>query len=246
MEPCLQYLSSFRWVTSDYGDCSRTCDGRQSRMVYCQCTATGGSAADGSAASGSATGGSAIDGSATGGFTIDASGDKCKRDDIRLRPVLTRRCGEECADYTWFEGPWGLCSKACATGSQTRSVYCRKQTVKSDKSTADSNCEAIGPKPVIQRDCDFDCQYVLGRWGNCSVSCGGGTQNRFVDCRQTDEQKRTRTVMLQNCEEEASLGFRPRATRPCYTEPCAVVEGTCRHIYCHGLHGALSAIFVVF
>ena len=183
-------------------------------------SAASGSATDGSAASGSATGGSAIDGSATGGFAIDAFGDKCKRDDIRLRPVSTRRCGEECTNYTWFEGPWGLCSKVCAAGNQTRSVYCRKQTAKFDNNTADSNCEAIGPKPVIQRDCDFDCQYMIGRWGRCSVSCGGGKQNRSVDCQRIDT-RGTAIANLRDCEEDISqIGFPPPTTQACNKDPC--------------------------
>ena len=162
-------------------------------------------------------------------------------------PHSTRDCVMDvCATYSWLVEPWGLCNEVCAPGKQARVVYCRKLTATSDDSTADIDCEEMGPKPATERNCDFDCQYVTSRWGDCSESCGRGMQTRSVICRQTDEQKRTRTVMLQNCEEEASLGFRPRATRPCYTEPCAVVEGTCRHIYCHGLHGALSAIFVVF
>ena len=132
-------------MTSAYGDCSNTCDGRQSRIVYCQCTVT----------DGSASGVSAVNSSAMDDFSIDASDADCERDDPRLRPVSTRLCGEECANYTWFEGPWGLCDKVCAPGNQTRTVYCKKQTATSENSTDDSDCEAIGPKPATELDCDL-------------------------------------------------------------------------------------------
>ena len=237
-------------MTCDYGDCSHTCDGQQSRIVYCQCTATGGSDIDGSATSGSATdgsatGGSAKDGSATGGsatsgsatggsatsgsvmsgsavdgFPIYASDADCKREDPRLRPVSTRRCGVECANYTWFEGPWGLCDKVCAPGNQTRTVYCKKQTATSDNSTDDSDCEAIGPKPATQRDCDFDCQYVIGRWGNCSESCGGGIQNRSVVCQRKEDGNSTKTVEIHDCEDVSKIGPRPPSNQECNKDPC--------------------------
>ena len=176
--------------------CSRTCDGQQLRIVYCQCTATDGSA-------------------------MNAPDAYCERDDLRQKPVSTRSCGEECASYTWFEGPWDLCDKVCAPGNQTRTVYCEKQTPTSDDSTPDSDCGEMGPKPARERDCDFDCQYVISRWGDCNVSCGRGTQNRSVNCQRIENGDMT-TVTLRDCEEDASqIGPRPSSNQECNEDPCS-------------------------
>ena len=165
----------------------------------------------------------------------------CLRDDLRARPLESRSCGIECAaTYSWDTRDWSPCDKVCALGKQTRTVNCIKETTTSVRqSTSDSECEnaGIGPKPVAERDCDFPCQYITGEWGDCSVSCGGGQETRSVTCQRTEVDGSTRTVQLRDCEEDVSLGSKPRDTRQCNVDMCVVgpIVGTCRHVLAHGL-----------
>lgn len=217
-QPCnteLCDLGTFtcRWATGDFSDCSRTFDGLQSRKVHCQCTIDDGTMSG--SVSGSAT---LTDVSAT---VTDASDGNCEIDDIHPRPVSVRSCGQECTTYSWVERPWSTCSKACTAGKQTRAVVCGKHTAKLLEYTSDSDCEAFAQKPVTERDCDFDCRYVTGVWGNCSVSCGGGMQWRSVDCEQTGSGK-TVLADLRDCQDDVNqTGLPPPTSRVCNENPCA-------------------------
>ena len=153
------------------------------------------------------------------GSVIDSPDADCERDDPRLKPIAGRSCGVECPLTHWSVGEWGVCDKVCAPGKQTRTVSCVTDTTPVTIVT-DSECAADPPKPDTQQDCDFDCQYITGRWGDCSVSCGRGTQRRSVQCQRT-ENGGTRIVTLRDCEEDASqIGSPPSATRNCNEGPC--------------------------
>ncbi len=72
-------------------------------------------------------------------------------------------------------GAWGSCSKACGTGTQTRTVNRVDSyfTSVSCPSTSESqNCNTM--------DCCSSTTTNYGSYGSCSASCGGGTQSRTI------------------------------------------------------------------
>jgi hypothetical protein len=212
-EPMLfAWSNCCRWVTGPYSDCSRTCEGVQTREVTCECKDEN-------------------------NLNVVSSQAFCDRDDPRIRPLASRACGVECpppSTYSWVSSDWSSCDKVCGPGKQTRTVDCVRQLEMSvSEGTSDSDCEGagIGPKPVTERDCDVTCRYEIGDWGACSVSCDGGQQTRSVTCLRTETDSSTTTVQLSDCEEDVSLGSKPSDTQPCNVQPCVVapVVGTCRH-----------------
>lgn len=60
--------------------------------------------------------------------------------------------------FTWEVGPWGSCSKLCATGTQTRTVRCKRQD---GQYVSDSVCtKLVGAKPATSQNCNTHaCKY---------------------------------------------------------------------------------------
>ncbi|XP_070531950.1 uncharacterized protein [Ptychodera flava] len=133
-------------------------------------------------------------------------------------PVLT---------YEYFIGSFGECSKSCEVGVQVRTVYCTQ--VGETTEVAESLCDSQGlTKPLEAQVCNIqDCptySFDLGSWGQCSTSCGAGTQTRTVTC--IDESTST-PVALSVCTNE---GLQiPASVQECPNQPpCPVysfVEG---------------------
>ena len=69
-------------VAGPYGECSATCDGTQTREVFCQCTLNTTE-------------------------EVGATGDNCEIDDLRFMPINTRSCGIECLPPGhWYTPTW--------------------------------------------------------------------------------------------------------------------------------------------
>jgi hypothetical protein len=111
--------------------------------------------------------------------------------------------GEACVNTSgttvWMAGAWGTCSQACGGGTQSRPVACintQNQPLpdplcKEEKPATMQTCnthscnpnETPTPTPTSTPNPDI-AAWNLGTWGNCSVSCGGGTRTRTVECRK--------------------------------------------------------------
>ncbi|XP_056001828.1 coadhesin-like [Ostrea edulis] len=85
-------------------------------------------------------------------------------------------------DGQWASwGSWGSCSVTCGGGSQSRKRTCTnpapqyngKSCPNSDTSTQSCNTQ---PCPIDGRFSSW------GSWGSCTVTCGGGTQERQRTC----------------------------------------------------------------
>ncbi|XP_078504179.1 A disintegrin and metalloproteinase with thrombospondin motifs 20 [Lissotriton helveticus] len=164
-------LSCPEWTTSDWSECLVTCGkGNRHRQVSCQLN------------------------------------DEPMRDDYcdpNNKPEPVKSCElQECA--SWQVGPWGSCSVTCGRGYEMRAVKCITGTYGSH--VDDRECNAAS-RPRDNQDCEIaPCKEVMnalttatpsnrgkkftewrfGSWTTCSVSCGKGTQARYVSCRDSE------------------------------------------------------------
>ncbi|KAL2099296.1 hypothetical protein ACEWY4_005776 [Coilia grayii] len=119
--------------------------------------------------------------------------------------------------YYWSHGSWSPCSRDCGAGYQTRHVFCAIDT----EVYSDHLCSAL-PRPTSNRTCNPQaCPQVrswkLGEWNQCSVTCGGGSQVRSVECVSHDATG-SRVVEDAQCE---SYAQRPISQQNCNTQQCA-------------------------
>ena len=174
---CVRHKFLFRWRTEAFTPCSRTCDGTQTRRVYCSCDFPNATSA---------------------GEAPDAV---CEATAIALKPIANRSCGEECETYSWSVGEWGTCSAECGPGIERRTVTCEKATLSSTTTVDNSECdESIGFKPDSSRDCRRECQIVASNWSTCSVDAGCGHQTRTLVCVQVLSNDTRNNVSFTHCQ----------------------------------------------
>ncbi|XP_029586857.1 papilin [Salmo trutta] len=110
--------------------------------------------------------------------------------------------------YYWSFGSWSACSRECGSGYQSRLVFCAID----NEAYPDYLCSAL-PRPLTNRTCNtqqcpqthrmaylyqphvwtpsetprtYVYSWTTGEWNVCSVSCGGGSQVRSVQCVSHD------------------------------------------------------------
>ncbi|XP_028575324.2 A disintegrin and metalloproteinase with thrombospondin motifs 9 isoform X4 [Podarcis muralis] len=111
----------------------------------------------------------------------------------------------------WRTGPWGACSVSCGRGQKYREVYCLSK----DGTHLENNlCKHLA-KPNVQRKCRGGrCpKWKTGDWGQCSVSCGRGVQQRSVVCHLGTHKTASDT--------ECSQASRPASEQECQMAGCA-------------------------
>ncbi|XP_053405507.1 protein madd-4-like isoform X3 [Mercenaria mercenaria] len=193
----------YRWHTSKWGSCSRTCgDGFKYRRVVCL--------------------------KHHNSSTEHAPDRKCR--DVRPKgkaPCYLGDCPE------WLTGPWSHCSVSCGYGQQKRKVVCRASSsdlcITEHKPAAVQKCYAgkscdpgsfqQDDSSVTEHDFFDDARlqdlFVLPRfevstWGPCSVTCGVGYRHRNVTCKKDGQ-----VVPLSECE-----GIEPHSKRECHQGKC--------------------------
>lgn len=125
-----------------------------------------------------------------------------------VESLLCAGVSETCTgNNTWNWGEWTSCSASCGTGHETRDRWC----VGVEGIIDDTNCDCdeihtyrscnLGPCDVLE--------WVVGSYGDCSVSCGKGYRERSVHC-----ESKSRGVVA-NSECEASIGEKPAGTKLC-------------------------------
>ena len=186
----------FRWAIGAYGPCSSSCIGTQVRDVYCEQEQSD-------------------------GRIIKVDDAVCIREAEDSKPLSTRPCGVECPDYSWSIRDYGDCSSQCGPGTQTREVYCIRETSGQGSSVV-SNTECLRKGlavPDTSRSCDppNNCRYNLTKWSACSTSCDVGIQTRAAACFKLTNLG-TRVVFLDECARDATLPT-PITERTCY-QPC--------------------------
>lgn len=120
------------------------------------------------------------------------------------KPISEESCNNfDCGE--WLVGNWSDCNPKCGTGTQTRQVVCKRSD-----GTVVNTCE--NKQPPSTQTCvnpTLCASWKVGNWGDCSVTCGGGTQTRSVTCIDTNGNPSN------NC-----LETKPSDTQPCNTQTC--------------------------
>ncbi|XP_071171034.1 SCO-spondin-like [Mytilus edulis] len=108
---------------------------------------------------------------------------------------------------------WGTCSVTCASGTHDRSRTC------TDPAPAHNGANCVGSGTATQTctltPCPIDGAWTTWTsWGTCTVTCGGGTQDRTRSC--------TNPAPQYNGAACASNGLE---TQSCNTQVC-IIDGT--------------------
>ncbi|XP_032067588.1 A disintegrin and metalloproteinase with thrombospondin motifs 9 isoform X2 [Thamnophis elegans] len=133
--------------------------------------------------------------------------------EILDKPPDREQCNmQDCPrDAAWNAGPWSSCSVSCGRGQKYREVYCMS---KDGKLLENSLCAQLA-KPNVLRKCrDGRCpKWKSGDWGQCSVSCGKGIQQRNVFCQFTA----SKTAREPECRQSS----RPASEQECQMAECS-------------------------
>ncbi|XP_028294248.1 papilin isoform X2 [Gouania willdenowi] len=151
--------------------------------------------------------------------------------------------------YFWSFGSWSSCSKECGSGYQSRLVFCTID----NESHPDYLCASL-PRPQTNRTCNPQpCpqtrSWRTGEWNTCSVSCGGGSQVRSVQCISHDASGprvvedavcaayTEAPLSLQTCNMHKCAEYRATAWSACSVS-CGTGEQT-REVTCIGSGGMM-------
>ncbi|XP_067401591.1 A disintegrin and metalloproteinase with thrombospondin motifs 12 [Emydura macquarii macquarii] len=120
------------------------------------------------------------------------------------KPEPARRCHlRSCAN--WKTGYWSKCSTNCGGGFKTRDVHC----IDRDKRVLRPfHCQLLKHKPQLSISCNTEpcLEWRVEPWNECSRTCGGGLQERYVYCPEEDYCDWTK---------------RPNSTARCNEQPCS-------------------------
>uniref|UniRef100_A0A3P8VIL7 ADAMTS-like 3 n=1 Tax=Cynoglossus semilaevis TaxID=244447 RepID=A0A3P8VIL7_CYNSE len=122
--------------------------------------------------------------------------------------------------YQWRETDFFPCSVTCGGGYQLNSAEC--YDIRSNQTLPEHHCksypENTKPTPKL-KECNMDpCKdgWEQGPWTQCSVSCGGGWQERSVMCVEEDSQGQFSQVEEWKCTHSPQ----PVTRQTCNTFSC--------------------------
>uniref|UniRef100_A0A3B5ANX1 ADAM metallopeptidase with thrombospondin type 1 motif 16 n=1 Tax=Stegastes partitus TaxID=144197 RepID=A0A3B5ANX1_9TELE len=127
-------------------------------------------------------------------------------------------CNTQPCPASWSVGEWGVCSRSCGGGEQTRQVLCVRRTSRTNvDALADSQCAQSAP--VRRQACNtHSCPpvWTAGPWSQCSRKCGNGLKKRTVLCTSTNPDAQTHTLPDSMC---AGLP-KPASQESCFLKRC--------------------------
>ncbi|XP_065596196.1 A disintegrin and metalloproteinase with thrombospondin motifs 12 [Cyrtonyx montezumae] len=110
------------------------------------------------------------------------------------KPDHARKCYlRPCA--SWKTGNWSKCSAYCNGGFKTRDIQCID--VREKQLLRPFHCKLLGYKPQLTASCNTEpcLQWRMEPWNECTVSCGGGIQQRTVKCRNIETNETEDDIM---------------------------------------------------
>eukprot|EP00947_MAST-08B_sp_MAST-8B-sp1_P001677 g1677.t1 len=158
------------------------------------------------------------------GSTSQVNDNKCSSGS---KPTLSLSCNTAaCPTFSWLTGDFGACTKTCGGGRCTRTVVCKQDSA---ATVDDSKCSGRITKPATADDCNTQAcpkptnyEWVTETYSACSLSCGDGTQDRAVRCRDTlDKDTDSKGAIM---SETKCSGNKPSTSKACNLGPCPVYE----------------------
>ncbi|KAM7140843.1 A disintegrin and metalloproteinase with thrombospondin motifs 10 isoform 7-T9 [Molossus nigricans] len=143
------------WVVGNWSRCSRSCDtGLRSRSVICL-------------------------------RRMSAAEEKTLDDNScpQPRPPIVEACHGPACPPEWAALDWSECTPSCGPGLRHRVVLCKSADHRA--TLPPTHCPPAAKPPATMR-CNLrrcpPARWVAGEWGECSVQCGLGQQQRTVRC----------------------------------------------------------------
>lgn len=130
---------------------------------------------------------------------------------------LTRECSPSDCPPRWEISSYGRCSVECGGGIQRRNIRCVVGSGRASLITVGSY-QCPDPIPITEKACNLNfcpASWQTGKWSQCSVSCGIGTQYRSLTCVKSP----THGIEI-NVSHSECFGARPETTRACSVEAC--------------------------
>ncbi|TSM77392.1 Papilin [Bagarius yarrelli] len=119
--------------------------------------------------------------------------------------------------HYWSFGSWSACSKECGSGYQSRLVFCTFDNEAYPDYLCASLIRPLNNRTCNEQQCPLTRSWKVGEWNQCSVTCGGGTQVRQVECMSHDVSGK-RPVEDSLCE---AYTPRPVSRQTCNMQHCA-------------------------
>lgn len=157
--------------------------------------------------------------------------------------------GQTPFSYSWYTSGWSSCSNSCGSGTQSRTVYCRRSD---GAQVSDSYCS--GSKPARSQNCQAynGCTYSwqTGSWGSCTggsgtwqysawtptSGCGTVTQSRTASCvANANSASRTRSVTCRRSDGTTVADSYCGGGKPASSGACTPTSG-----FSCGTQGPLS------
>ena len=185
------------YSAEDFGSCSATCEGMQTRTIRCDCRVEGVIRQENMSVCQALT---------TGPF-----------------PATERPCNDiPCPTYHYRVGSWGDCDSTCGAGQRRRPVQCIKTqgavvTVVPLQECIDNGA---GQPPVDVESCNSRCRYQVFPYQECSVTCGGGIQTRLVFCIRTTDTGSERVTLAECANDPTNTEALPDTEQACNEQEC--------------------------
>lgn len=155
--------------------------------------------------------------------TVDTDANRLRtfeRPVVEQRPTLTIGTGAGGNEYEWAISGFTACTLTCGGGIQETKVVCVLTSAGTQVVVTEDNCQNA-VKPRVQRvTCNNEpCPpgWVTDEWSDCSVTCGSGTQNRRIECKQRFSVTLEISVSASQCDQTE----KPAVAQQCDTNPCA-------------------------